>query len=306
MKMLSGVLKFVLTLILLYGIYFIFKNQEEIITLYYNTFKSEQSIDIKEANEYKRYYNFLKYSVEEDYVPTNKEDLKNILFNILNNGWDEFTFYCPLDYKNCIEDVKEISNDRTLLSSINNYVSPFNSFSDIYIKIRSDNSITISLVKNYSIDMINEVNNEIDVLMTSLNLDNYKTNSSKIKKIHNYIISFVDYDKNSNYQENGSTNAYGLFKNKKAVCSGYADVMALFLDRLGIPNFKVASQDHVWNLVYIDDKWLHLDVTWDDPINSVTNDNKYDYFLISTEELFKLDTTEHSFNELYYNELKEA
>ena len=36
------------------------------------------------------------------------------------------------------------------------------------------------------------------------------------------------------------------------------------LDRLSIPNFKVTSEEHVWNVIYYNGKWTHIDATWDD------------------------------------------
>ncbi|UKI58189.1 MAG: hypothetical protein L6V81_01725 [Clostridium sp.] len=36
------------------------------------------------------------------------------------------------------------------------------------------------------------------------------------------------------------------------------------LDKLHIPNFKVTSSEHVWNVVYYNGKWTHIDATWDD------------------------------------------
>jgi len=50
----------------------------------------------------------------------NKQDIKNIIYTVLNSGVDEFTFYCPEEYKNCTKEVKEIANDQVILSSINN------------------------------------------------------------------------------------------------------------------------------------------------------------------------------------------
>lgn len=46
-------------------------------------------------------------------------------------------------------------------------------------------------------------------------------------------------------------------------------------------------------------KWLHIDLTWDDSEN-----NKYDnnYFLITKEKLFSLDTKEHNFDESFFIE----
>ena len=84
-----------------------------------------------------------------------------------------------------------------------------------------------------------------------------------------------------------------------AICSGYADAMAIFLDKLNIPNIKVSSGNHVWNLVFIDNKWLHIDLTWDD----VEIDRyKNNYFLITTEKLMQQDTAEHNFDKTFFKE----
>jgi transglutaminase/protease-like cytokinesis protein 3 len=79
--------------------------------------------------------------------------------------------------------------------------------------------------------------------------------------------------------------------------------MAIFLNRYGIDNYKVASVNHVWNAVKLDGKWYHLDLTWDDPIMEEGKDVVlHDYFLIDTEELFKQDKTQHMFNAAIYKE----
>ena len=78
--------------------------------------------------------------------------------------------------------------------------------------------------------------------------------------------------------------------------------MAIILDEFNIPNFKVSSADHVWNVVYINNKWLHVDTTWDD--DEVNRYNRNNFFLIDTNKLYELDTSEHTFNKEYYKELK--
>ena len=96
-----------------------------------------------------------------------------------------------------------------------------------------------------------------------------------------------------------TTSAYGSLILGHAVCSGYSDAMALFLDKFNIPNLKISSANHVWNLVYLDNNWLHLDLTWDDIENNRYRDN---YFLITKEKLFSLDTKEHNFDNSFFVE----
>ena len=93
--------------------------------------------------------------------------------------------------------------------------------------------------------------------------------------------------------------------------------MAIFLTNMGYDNFKIATTNenikepagHVWNAVKINNEWLHLDLTWDDPVSSDGKDYLYHkYFLINTEELILADSNitskEHEFNRAIYSELK--
>ena len=285
-----------LVLLILIGIliYVIWLKQDELISLAYNVLRFERKVDIKESNDYKRYYNYVEYTIEEDYEPQDMDDLKNIIFNYLNNGWDEFTFYCPREYVTCLDDVKTISNDSTILSTINNYINPFNTFNNIYTKISSDGTITLTLERTYTEEMKEEVNNKIDEIIKELNLNGLST-KKQIRLIHDYLIDHIEYDKNEEIEKNSSSNAYGALINNIAICSGYADSMALFLDRLDIPNLKISSETHVWNLVFVGGKWLHLDATWDDPINAITDSNKHVYFLITNKKLKELDSETHNY-----------
>ena len=80
--------------------------------------------------------------------------------------------------------------------------------------------------------------------------------------------------------------------------------MAIFLNYYNIPNYKVVSENHVWNAVYINNAWYHLDLTWDDPIlSNGENVLEHSYFLITTEKLKSLDTTQHNFNENIFTEV---
>ena len=94
--------------------------------------------------------------------------------------------------------------------------------------------------------------------------------------------------------------------NNLATCNGYTDAAALLLDRLNIQNLKISNNNHIWNLVYIDNKWVHMDLTWDDPVvpnNPDKNILQHDYFLKTTVEFEKLNTEEnkHNFNKEFYN-----
>ena len=80
--------------------------------------------------------------------------------------------------------------------------------------------------------------------------------------------------------------------------------MAIFLDYYDIPNYKVISENHIWNAVYLNNKWYHLDLTWDDPVmKDGSNTLEYTFFLITTKELEEQATNQHIFNKSVFSEV---
>ena len=284
------------TILLMLIVYFVYINLDDITKDLKALIISKNDLVIKEPNSYKVDYTFEKFNYKVSYVPYNKEELIDIYFNVLNNGYNEFTFYCPKEYKSCTKDVESIGNDSKLMSNINNYVHPYNSFKTIKTKVSSNNEITLEIQKKYSEEKINKINELVNNVISELDLNNID-DLTKIERIHNYILNHTVYDKNTNNFDINS--AYGSLIEGHAVCSGYADAFSIFMNIYKIPNIRVSSENHLWNLVYINGKWLHIDLTWDDSEN-----NKYDnnYFLITKEKLFSLDTKEHNFDESFFIE----
>ena len=70
---------------------------------------------------------------------------------------------------------------------------------------------------------------------------------------------------------------------------------------------QICHNEHIWNLIKLDDNWYHLDATWDDPINEDIDTLSHKYYLISTNKLKDLKESydEHIFDEDFYPELKE-
>jgi transglutaminase/protease-like cytokinesis protein 3 len=192
-----------------------------------------------------------------------------------------------------------------LLSSINNYVHPYNSYSEIKTIFDDTGEVTIRITHQYSADDITALEYKIDDLFnvtTTNNMDNL----TKLKKIHDYVINNTIYDiKKVKYNDNtyDSARMNGILMQGYGICSAYSDLMAVILNRLGIDNFKVSSNKHVWNALNINNEWLHLDATWDDPVTSTGEQIiSHDYYLITTDVL--KDKTagdaEHQFDNKYY------
>ena len=268
------------------------------------------TVVLGEKNAYYRNYDFSFVQNTEDFNPDCKQDLLNIYYTVINAGKNSFTFYCSKEYENCLDDVKDIANDKTTLSLINNYVHPYNGFNHIETEFDNTGKVEIIIHKSYSEDEIIAIEQKLDEIQNKVLTEN-TTTQKKIKLIHDYIINNTKYDvqktENTNSTLYKSEIAYGPLLQGYGICSGYTDAMQLILERLEIENFKVASANHVWNAVKIDDTWKHLDLTWDDPILDIGLDwIIHDFYLISTEELLKLDQTEHTFDQNIYVELKQV
>lgn len=241
----------------------------------------------------------------EDVEVNSKEDIINSIYYLINSGSNYSERYCGKEYTECYNDMSAISNDDTLLSLLNNYVHPYNSFDSITFNF-DDNVIQITIKHAYSDSEIETINNKVDKIINEKITNNMST-KEKIKVIHDYIINNTNYDtlktNNINDATYKSNTAYGVLIQGYGICSGYSDAMAIFLDKFNIINYKVSNDEHIWNLVYLDGKWLHLDLTWDDPISdkNVTRDN---YFLIDTNTLEKLDDNSHYFNSSIFSETK--
>ena len=118
-----------------------------------------------------------------------------------------------------------------------------------------------------------------------------KSDIDKIIAIHDYLVLNTAYDSqfafvpDSHYVE-------GTLNNNLAVCSGYASAFRLFLALQGITCEYVWSDsgNHGWNLVQLDGEWYHVDVTWDDPVPDVEGRVVYTHFMMTDEEIARLDS----------------
>ena len=279
-----------------------------ILEQFKEVFDPSPKVIVPDVNEYKKDYSFKFISNTDNFIPQNKDDLLNIFYTTLNSGWDSFTFYCSNEYSNCINDVKELSKDDVLLSNINNFVSPYNSYQSIKTTYDETGEITIDVIHLYNKYEIQKIKPIINDIIAN-NISDNMSDEDKILAIHDYIINNTTYDidaANDLDTPYDSSRIQGVLFDNYAMCGGYTDTMAVILDELGIKNFKISSSDHVWNAVYIDGKWLHLDLTWDDPYDEVyhTQTLSHTYFLIDNDELFSINKAiaDHTYREDIYLE----
>ncbi len=304
-KTLLNILLLLITAILVYSLITNYDTVSDTIVKIIKKY-NRKAIVIPDNTRYHRTYLYDTVSETDNFEPKNIDDIKKIYYTVLNNGWKSFTFYCDEDYTTCINDVKKIANSKNdeFISTINNYVSPFNAYKKYNTTIIDGDMVQLSIDKLYTDEEIDRLNNIMDNFLTRNKIDSENVTKNDIKKIHDYIIKNVTYDEE--YEESNeiteSNKATGALFDKKALCSGYSDAFALFMDKINIPNFEVTSEDHQWNAIFFDNKWYHIDTTWDDDeINSLNTTN---FFLINTKELLSKDKKEHNFSTDIFLEFK--
>ena len=292
-------------LIILFGFTYAYRS-----TLYdlYRTYfvKEDKDVSLNTKNDYTRDYSFDYVKLTDDFSPSNYQDLLNIYYTVLNSGADSFSFYCPDDYSSCLEVVDSLANDQKTLSTINNFVHPYNSFKHLETSYDDYGKVTLSIDHIYNDSDIKLINAKVKEIEKEIWNDTM-SNEDKIKEAHNYIINNSKYDQersDNNVVKYKSDMAYGTLLEGYSLCGGYTDAMELFLEDLGIKSYRIASENHVWNAVNLNDLWYHLDLTWDDPITTDGSDIlEYNFFLITTSELDALEAEQHNYDRDIYKEL---
>ena len=121
-------------------------------------------------------------------------------------------------------------------------------------------------------------------LLISFIHDNSDSESEMFRYAHDWVAQNIAYDVGAYWDDKQAvTDAYGVIAYGKTVCSGYANLLKLLCDELGIRSetvlgyarganfdpFTESQRDpeetndlHLWNAVYLEGRWLLVDVTW--------------------------------------------
>ena len=133
---------------------------------------------------------------------------------------------------------------------------------------------------------------EIIILLEDFYQLTYETDYHIEKFFHDYCLEVVIYDSSSPIN---AFNILGVIYEGKAVCEGITKFMKLALDFYGVKNILAVGtandpvsrqyQSHAWNIVYLQERPYHLDVTFD--LTLTTNMKRYDYFNLNDHDIYK-------------------
>ena len=200
-------------------------------------------------------------------------------------------YYCFFDF-----------DDKIVLDTVNK-----NELNDVFIAVLYDNPdvFWIDLKYEYTIyesytelfpryrlsssevdSMNREIGSKIDDVMRKVN--SLKSDYEKELFIHDYVAEITQYDIET--MDNLGDTVYSCLVSGRSICEGYARTTQILLDKAGISNYLVVGngetdskiEPHMWNVVEIDGKNYHLDVTWDD----LSLDDKVAHFYFNVTDSF--------------------
>ena len=105
--------------------------------------------------------------------------------------------------------------------------------------------------------------------------DSDKTPDEKIKAVYNHLVYYYSYDwtKYNNLPSTYVPDIEETYIEKKGICYDYSSLTASLLRSMGYPARLIKGYSnlvdgyHAWNEIYIDDKWVVVDTTYDSMAN---------------------------------------
>ena len=198
------------------------------------------------------------YNVEKGLI----EKLENLkILDIAGNN-DAILSNMNLDYEK-LTNLKAIiiNNPYTLAIHLDN--NELNALNNANVKL---------IDRNYNVfnDKIKEINDKIDQIVSTLDIDSNSSEKEKLEKAIIYVLDNLTYDSNVLNSENNNTNLkpfyidgilYGALELDTAICGNYAALLSVLCDRLNINEILQMSEVHAWNLVYVDGNNYYIDST---------------------------------------------
>ena len=157
--------------------------------------------------------------------------------------------------------------------------------------------VTFTSFPNNAEEISEEIGSITDDIISQIPEDS--DDYMKLKYIYDWIIDNTEY-KNGDRDQN----ICSVFLEKESVCAGYSKAFQYLCDKAGLPCTFISGEakggSHAWNLIYLDNNYYWVDVTWGDPVYA--NDGSYEepnygYFCVTDDQLFRTHKLYHAFDE---------
>ena len=198
-------------------------------------------------------------SVNDDFINYLPSTLKVLLLNKCNfiTNLNDLPEVCPNIEALCL-----------------NNMPMLNDFSFIY-RLPNLKEVYIAESAYITSDLLSYLNNKhIKTNISSKDVDNgiktstiiesiimpEMTDTEKIKAITKYVIDNMEYDISKTTESNYHPLTLAL-DTGTGVCSSYAYLTTILLNKAGINAYNIVNENHDWNIVELDDKYYRLDTT---------------------------------------------
>lgn len=255
-------------------------------------YTKEQAIQDNEVITYRsiRSYNIPFVHASKVILGTNTLHLlfadKEGLANYIDNSWDDTVLktlkpngkYMKVDTGGAVIEINTPENG--IKFTMKSGVGYFN-LKDGYYGPELNYKIEPKVVKatdklemTMQIDSMNKkLNPRLDAILAKIIKPNM-TEPQKVTAIHDFMVPFMTYD----MAYGGENTVERILNTKRGICGDYALLFMYLCRRANIPVVTEANQymNHAWNSVFVNGKWLFVDVTWDDDDSGKI---KHDYVL---------------------------
>lgn len=214
-------------------------------------------------------------------------------------------------------DYSKLKNvDKLIINTKNPYNVAINMTTDVYNEL-INNNVKICCDEDFETNCeeenekfnlkIKEINNKLDNIYNSLNINDSMSDEEKLKIITIYVLDNLTYDKEvqSKNEQNEQLNLsfyegpnefeqgelYGALERDTQICGNYAALVSALARRANLESYLINSETHSWNLVKLNNNYYYTDSTWidDDKPNSEEELNDYYYLFNPLEVDLSLD-----------------
>jgi hypothetical protein len=169
------------------------------------------------------------------------------------------------------------------------YTNPYEAYNISSYKLQmyswagSNNvKVTVDCVYRMTAEMASDLDSKAKAIVEEIAPDSM-SQAQKERAIHDWIINNTRYDQSYTIYD-----PYNTLIKHTGVCQGYSLLAQKMFTIAGIKSMIVEGtskgQSHAWNLIYINGKWRHVDLTWDDPVSS-RDILRYDYYNLTDTQI---------------------
>ncbi len=257
------------------------------------TYTQVEKLELSHSDYKSVYTPYAFNSLETEAQKTLYNELKEAMFSISTHTNDDGLYAVELVSIDNIDletheihvVVEALSLDNPEIFWIDNTYEYYDD--DNRTEVRFFSPLNVATIKHYN----SKIKRESEEIFSNIPADLSQFQRQEI--VHDEFLKICEYE--YNYDTNSDNweiySIYGALVDGKAVCEGYAKAMQLLLNTVGIENTPINGKSqgvwHQWNVVNIDDKWYHLDSTWNDS-ERFNNDILYRYFNV-TDEIIEKD-----------------